>query len=54
MVTEKTLSHLTGYTKNQIKRRRHNHWVAGVHFWRDEAGATIYALEEPEVTLGYG
>jgi len=46
VITERKLQEVTGYNKNQIRRRRQNHWVEGVHYWRDEAGTIVYSNEE--------
>jgi hypothetical protein len=57
MITERKLCEVTGYNKNQIRRRRQNHWVEGVHYWRDEAGTIVYNNEEimgwQEMTRGF-
>ena len=46
MITERLLANETGYNKNQIRRRRQNHWIEGLHYWKDEAGAMVYNREE--------
>jgi len=46
VVTERLLREAFGYTTSQIKRRRQMHWLEGVHYWRDEAGATMYSMED--------
>ena len=46
MITERLLCNVTGYNKNQIRRRRQNHWIEGLHYWKDEAGAMVYNREE--------
>jgi|TARA_B110000858_G_C17607526_1_gene382948 hypothetical protein len=45
-VTEKLITEQFGYTSSQIKRRRQNHWIEGVHWYKDAANATLYDREE--------
>ena len=48
LVTENKLRDLTGYSRSQVKMRRHRHWVEGQHFAKEPAGVYVYSLKEIE------
>ena len=48
LVTENKLRDLTGYSRSQVKMRRHRLWVEGKHFAKEPAGVYVYDLREIE------
>jgi len=48
LVTENKLRDLTGYSRSQVKMRRHRHWIEGKHFAKEPAGVYIYNVREIE------